>query len=75
LLIDGIIKSFDSSCEPVTLDSKLLNGLLYADDLLLVSESSGSLQNCLNKVYDYCSNWGMDINYLKNKSNDFWQRE
>ena len=67
LLIDGIIKSFDSSCEPVTLDSKLLNGLLYADDLLLVSESSGSLQNCLNKVYDYCSNWGLDINYKKTK--------
>ena len=67
LFIDGIVKSFDSSCEPVTLGSKLLNGLLYADDLLLISESTGGLQNCLNKVYDYCNNWGLDINYKKTK--------
>lgn len=70
LFIDSIIKSFDSSCEPVTLGPKLLNGLLYADDLLLISESPGGLQHYMNKVYDYCNNWGLDINYKK-KSNVF----
>ena len=60
-------KLFDSSCCPVSLGSHLLNSLLYADDFLLLSESAEGLQNCMNKVYNYCLNWGLAINYNKSK--------
>ena len=60
-------KLFDSSCCPVSLGSRLLNSLLYADDLLFLSESAEGLRNCMNKVYNYCLNWGLAINHNKSK--------
>ena len=47
---------FDSTCDPVPLGKSLENCLLYADDLLLMSLSGKSLQQCLNKFYDYTKN-------------------
>jgi len=67
IFINDITKAFDSSCTPVSIGARSINSLLYADDLLLLSESSEGLQNCMNKVYEYCSRWGLDINYQKSK--------
>jgi hypothetical protein len=33
---------------------KYISFLLYADDLVLLSESQEGLQNCLNKTWEYC---------------------
>lgn len=41
--------------------------VLYAHDSLLVSDSPEGLHNCMNKVYKYCENWGLEINYDKSK--------
>ena len=67
IFINDMTKLFDSSCCPESPGSRLLNSLLYADDLLLLSESAEGLQNCMNKVYNYCLNWGLAINYNKSK--------
>ena len=67
IFINDMTKLFDSSCCPVSLGSRLLNSLLYADDFLLLSESADGLQNCMNKVDNYCLNWGLEINYDKSK--------
>jgi hypothetical protein len=37
------------------------------DDLVLLSESQEGLQNCLNKTWEYCKRWGLEINYTKSK--------
>ena len=42
-----------------------LNCLLYADDIILMSNSPTGLQNCLTTTYNYCCKWGLDINYDK----------
>ena len=39
------VKSFDVSCNPVILGSRSVNSLLYADELLLISETDFGLQN------------------------------
>ena len=67
ILINAMTKLFYSSCCPVSLGSRLLNSLLYADDFLLLSESAEGLQNCMNNVDNYCLNWGLEINYDKSK--------
>lgn len=36
--------------DPVSLDSTKLNCLLYADDLILISESEKGLQSCLDSL-------------------------
>ena len=55
VFINDVVKSFDVSCNPVILGSRSVNSLLYADELLLISETDFGLQNCMNKVFDYFS--------------------
>ena len=42
-----------------------INRLLYADDLLLMSETETGIQNCLNKLYVYCRKWCLQISMKK----------
>ena len=57
---------FDSQCHPVKLYDKNINCLLYADDFIL-SENECGLQNCLDKLQQYCVDWNMTINMQKSK--------
>jgi hypothetical protein len=59
---------FNQTCNPATLNSLKLSCLLYADDIVLLSESAEGLQNSLDKVSQYCKKWGMEINTDKTKS-------
>ena len=53
--------------DPVGLDSTKLNCLIYADDLLLLSESEKGLQSCLNSLQSYCDSWKLKVNIDKTK--------
>ena len=67
LFINDLPKIFYAKCCPVLLNETLLNCLLYADDLILISETSTGLQNCLDKLSKYCKKWGLEINMKKTK--------
>jgi len=58
---------FNSSCDPVMLNSEELNSLSWADDLVLFSRSKVGLQNCLNNLEIYCNRWGLQVNKDKTK--------
>ena len=58
---------FDSDCDPVQLDKSKLHCLLYADDMIIISESAHGLQRALDKLHDYCDKWKLLVNI--NKSN------
>jgi hypothetical protein len=73
LYINGLIDDFDHSCSPVLLGQKHISCLLYADDLVLLSESQEGIQNCLNKTWEYCKSWGLEINYTKSKAHLTWR--
>ena len=53
--------------DPVRLDNTNLNCLLYADDLVLLSESQKGLQSCLTKLERYTNRWKLNINKKKTK--------
>ena len=40
--------------------------LLFADDLVIFGNSPKDLQNSLNKLYEYCQTWGLEVNTQKN---------
>ena len=40
---------------------------MFADDLVLLSESAGGLQKCLNNLQTYCEKWSLTINTEKTK--------
>ena len=68
IFINDILDSFDETCKPAILNSLQLNCLLYADDLVLMSETADGLQRCIDKLYNYCDKWGLQINIKKTKS-------
>ena len=68
IFINDLIDSFDESCKPAILNTLKLNCLLYADDLVLMSETADGLQMCIDKLYNYCTKWGLQINIKKTKS-------
>ena len=67
LYIDKICKVFDNSCDPVTINNRDLNCLLWADDLLLVSKTPTGLQNCIDKMHKFYESLGLQINIKKTK--------
>jgi hypothetical protein len=67
IFINDLPCIFDDTCNPVSLSSYHLNSLLYADDLVILSESEAGLQNSLNKINNYCNTWGLTVNTEKSK--------
>ena len=67
LFINDIPALFDDTCGPALLGEKRISCLMYADDLVLLSDSQIGLQNCLNKLHDYTIKWGLKLNLKKTK--------
>ena len=51
------------------IDCDILNVqcLIYADDLVLISESTDDLQCMLNVLHEWCHKWRMKVNINKTK--------
>ena len=56
IYINDIPQIFDDSCKPVTLENMSLGCLMFADDLLILSETAEGLQKSLNELQNYCNN-------------------
>ena len=56
-----------SNCEPVNLRDLSLFLLLYADDTVILSDSRKGLQNLLDRLYTYSSDWNIEVNIDKTK--------
>ena len=67
IFINDASNLFDDSCDPVKLGNTNLNCLLYADDLVLLSESQKGLQSCLTKLERYTNRWKLNINKKKSR--------
>ena len=63
--INDLADTFDSSCKPVELNKKKLSCLLYADDIVLMSDSACGLQSCINKLELFCNKWNLSVNLDK----------
>ena len=55
------------STDPVVIGSTSLNILLYADDIVLLSQSKEALQSSLNILHNFCSSWKLQVNTSKSK--------
>lgn len=54
-------------CVPFECKSLSLFLLMYADDLVLFSETVDGLQGLLNSLHSYSKNWSLDVNIQKSK--------
>ena len=53
---------------PPSLIDKPVGGLLYADDLVVLSTTHEGLQTSLKKLSAYCKEWKLEINRTKSKT-------
>ncbi len=67
LFINDLPSIFTDECEPVTLYDKKVSSLMFADDVVLTSESKEGLQQSLNKLLEYSNKWMLNINTEKSK--------
>ena len=67
IFINDLPDIFDISCHGVDIGTYHLNCLLYADDVILLSQSEVGLQYCLKKLENYCADWCLDVNLDKTK--------
>ena len=65
LFINDIHSIFGPASKAVDINGKMFNSLSFADDLVLLSESQQGLQDCLNQLEKYCSDWGLKVNLSK----------
>ena len=69
IFINDLNEIFDKTfCQPAKIKNLTLNNLLYAGDLVLVSETSSGMQNCLDRLQEYCDKWRLTVNIKKNQN-------
>ena len=52
--MNDLVDYFDVECDPVDLNGKSVSCLLYADDIVLLSQSAKGLQNVFDKLKLFC---------------------
>ena len=58
---------YDLKCCPVKLNNKPITSLMYADDLLILSEIEDGLKESLQRLGKYAKQWKMKISAKKTK--------
>ena len=67
ICINKICSIFDETCSPVKINNTNMSCLLWADDLLLCSETAEGLQNAINKMSTFYDSLDLKINLKKTK--------
>ena len=58
---------YQDQCQPPSILKLSLNHRLYADDLVLISETKNGLQQCLNKLQKHCEKTRITVSNKKTK--------
>ncbi len=58
---------FNDTCDPAIFGDISINCMMYADDLLILSQTNLGLQESMNKLQTYCNQWGLTVNTSKTK--------
>ena len=66
IFINDIGDAVSEQDAPLLLDHRIAH-LLYADDLLSISTTPKGLQYNIDKVNEFCNNWGLSVNVDKSK--------
>ena len=68
LFVNDIFDLFDNAKrDPVKLQTKLIHCLMYADDLLILSETENGLTKSLERLSNYAKKWKRKISAKKTK--------
>ena len=68
IYVNDLEKCINSEdCDPVKVGQQATGCLMYADDILILSQSANGLQKSLNRLHIYCNKWKLHVNTKKTK--------
>ena len=67
IFINDLIHELKRNGECIQVNDYDLNSLLYADDMVLISESENKLQTLLNILQEWCFKWRVKVNTGKSE--------
>ena len=67
LFINDLPQYLENTADPIHINGTLINCLMYADDIVLLSNSADGLQQKLYKLQEYCNDWCLSVNVNKTK--------
>jgi hypothetical protein len=67
IYINSLALRLKESCPTLSFGEHTLNSLLYADDMVVITESEQDLQTCLNTIERWCNQWRVRVNEEKSK--------
>ena len=67
LFLSDLPDIFTHECDPVSLGNRFVSCLMFADDLVILSETPAGLQSALSKLQKYTEDWNLTINTNKTK--------
>ena len=65
--VNEFIVSLEALGVGVQVGQKMVDGLLYADDVVLLADSPEALQTMIDKVDDFSKKWRMELNLKKSE--------
>ena len=65
MYINDLIQHINDLNIGIPCDSRMISSLVYADDIILLTENEQDLQKLLDAVHSWCSKWGLSINTKK----------
>ena len=68
IYIDDIEDIFDEQCDPISIQNEKINHFLYADDLVILSQSKEGLQRGIDRASAFAEAKYMTISVKKSKS-------
>ena len=68
LFLNDLPSLFSEEDFPAKLGTESFSCLLYADDLVIISETPEGLQSAVTKLENYCKRWRLTVNILKTKT-------
>ena len=68
------LKDYLESSHGVALDDDIMTYILYADDLILISDSPSGLQNLIDGLYNFCKKWHLIVSLAKTNVVTFGKR-
>ena len=67
IFINDLPSYLSNTKDPVILDNSPIHCLMYADDIVLLSKSAEGMQEKLDNLSAFCTDWCLDINIKKTK--------
>ena len=67
IFINDLPSILEKCSNPVLLNNSRIDCLMYADDIVLLSDSKDGLQKRIDELHEFCNKWCLTVNLTKTK--------